>query len=213
MDMETPPHKGKSRGRPPKKHQNKLFTREMLLQAGTEVVKEKGFAAVGVDEILQRTGISRCSFYYYFKTKDIFGLELVQLYRDFISEELDRRLRDETLSPLERLRAFVAFRRAAFLRGECRSVCLMGKLAQEVNILPPEFRERITEAFVRWQEAVASGLRRAQEAGELSADVDCAQAARLFWYGWEGALQRANLERDIGPFDLFVDDFFSRLRP
>lgn len=210
--METPLHKGKSRGRPPKKHQNKLLTREMLLQAGTEVVKEKGFAAVGVDEILQRTGISRCSFYYYFKTKELFGLELIGLYRDFISRELERWLMDETLSPLERLRAFVASRRAAFVRSECRSVCLMGRLAQEVNILPPDFRERIAQAFAQWQEAVASGLRRAQEAKELSPDVDCVRTARLFWSGWEGALQCANLERDIRPFDLFIDDFFSRLR-
>ena len=69
----------RGRGRPPKQHRDKLQTREMLLIAGTEVVTEKGFSAVGVDEILQRTGISRCSFYYYFKTKEGFGTELARL--------------------------------------------------------------------------------------------------------------------------------------
>ena len=57
----------KGRGRPPKQRGDKLLTREMLVHVGTDVLTEKGYSAVGVDEILQRTGISRCSFYYYFK--------------------------------------------------------------------------------------------------------------------------------------------------
>lgn len=73
----------KGRGRPPKQRGDKLLTREMLVHVGTEVLTEKGYSAVGVDEILQRTGISRCSFYYYFKTKEGFGAELIDRYRHF----------------------------------------------------------------------------------------------------------------------------------
>ena len=35
--------------------------------------------------------------------------------------------------------------------------------------------------------------------------------AAFFWYGWEGALQRANLELNIKPVDIFIGNFFSRL--
>ena len=97
----------KGRGRPPKQRGDKLLTREMLVHVGTEVLTEKGYSAVGVDEILQRTGISRCSFYYYFKTKEGFGAELIDRYRLSITQKLERCLSDTSLSPLGSLRAFV----------------------------------------------------------------------------------------------------------
>ena len=75
--MQNHAQDAKGRGRPPKQRGDKLLTREMLVHVGTEVLTEKGYSAVGVDEILQRTGISRCSFYYYFKTKEGFGAELI----------------------------------------------------------------------------------------------------------------------------------------
>lgn len=209
--MTEPAPQAKGRGRPPKERRDKLLTRETLLQAGTEVVTEKGFSAVGVDEILQRTGISRCSFYYYFKSKEGFGAELIGLYRDGILQELESCLADASLTPLNRLRAFVEQRRRAIVESGYRCGCLMGKLAQEINTLPAPFRERIADTFGVWQQAFARGLRLAQETGEVASGADCHEEAAVFWYGWEGAIQRAGLERTARPLDLFTDRFFSRL--
>ena len=165
----------------------------------------------GVDEILQRTGISRCSFYYYFKTKEGFGAELIDRYRHFITQKLERCLSDTSLSPLGSLRAFVGEVRDEMARTDCRSGCLAGKLAQEVNTLPENFREQLSAVFAEWQDVFARGLKRAQETGEISPELDCASTAAFFWYGWEGALQRANLELNIKPVDIFIGNFFSRL--
>ena len=198
--MQNHAQDAKGRGRPPKQRGDKLLTREMLVHVGTEVLTEKGYSAVGVDEILQRTGISRCSFYYYFKTKEGFGAELIDRYRLSI-----------TLSPLGSLRAFVGEVRDEMARTNCRSGCLAGKLAQEVNTLPENFREQLSAVFAEWQDVFARGLKRAQETGEISPELDCASTAAFFWYGWEGALQRANLELNIKPVDIFIGNFFSRL--
>lgn len=105
---------------PPKQRGNKLLTREMLVHVGTEVLTEKGYSAVGVDEILQRTGISRCSFYYYFKTKEGFGAELIDRYRLSITQKLERCLSDTSLSPLGSLRTFVGEVRDEMARTDCR---------------------------------------------------------------------------------------------
>lgn len=142
--MQNHAQDAKGRGRPPKQRGNKLLTREMLVHVGTEVLTEKGYSAVGVDEILQRTGISRCSFYYYFKTKEGFGAELIDRYRLSITQKLERCLSDTSLSPLGSLRAFVGEVRDEMARTDCRSGCLAGKLAQEVNTLPENFREQLS---------------------------------------------------------------------
>ena len=209
--MQNHAQDAKGRGRPPKQRGDKLLTREMLVHVGTEVLTEKGYSAVGVDEILQRTGISRCSFYYYFKTKEGFGAELIERYRLSITQKLERCLSDTSLSPLGSLRAFVGEVRDEMARTDCRSGCLAGKLAQEVNTLPENFREQLSAVFAEWQDVFAHGLKRAQETGEISPELDCASTAAFFWYGWEGALQRANLELNIKPVDIFIGNFFSRL--
>ena len=109
------------------------------------------------------------------------------------------------------LRAFVGEVRDEMARTDCRSGCLVGKLAQEVNTLPENFREQLSAVFAEWQDVFARGLKRAQETGEISPELDCASTAAFFWYGWEGALQRANLELNIKPVDIFIGNFFSRL--
>ena len=147
--MQNHAQDAKGRGRPPKQRGDKLLTREMLVHVGTEVLTEKGYSAVGVDEILQRTGISRCSFYYYFKTKEGFGAELIDRYRHFITQKLERCLSDTSLSPLGSLRTFVGEVRDEMARTDCRSGCLVGKLAQEVNTLPENFREQLSAAEAR----------------------------------------------------------------
>ena len=202
--MQNHAQDAKGRGRPPKQRGDKLLTREMLVHVGTEVLTEKGYSAVGVDEILQRTGISRCSFYYYFKTKEGFGAELIDRYRLSITQKLERCLSDTSLSPLGSLRAFVGEVRDEMARTNCRSGCL-------VNTLPENFREQLSAVFAEWQDVFARGLKRAQETGEISPELDCASTAAFFWYGWEGALQRANLELNIKPVDIFIGNFFSRL--
>ena len=115
------------------------------------------------------------------------------------------------MSPLGSLRAFVGEVRDEMARTDCRSGCLAGKLAQEVNTLPENFREQLSAVFAEWQDVFARGLKRAQETGEISPELDCASTAAFFWYGWEGALQRANLELNIKPVDIFIGNFFSRL--
>ena len=201
----------RGRGRPPKDRGDNLVTREMLLRVGTDVVAEKGYAAIGIDELLRRTGISRCCFYYYFKNKENFGAELLGRYRQHILDRLGHCLADESCLPIARLQAFTEEMRGELLRDGCRSGCLAGRLAQEVSLLPDSFRGQLSRTFADWQELFATGLQMACHAGELPEDFDCTGTAVFFWYGWEGALQRAHLELRSEPVEMFIKYFFSGL--
>lgn len=207
--MQNHAQDAKGRGRPPKQRGNKLLTREMLVHVGTEVLTEKGYSAVGVDEILQRTGISRCSFYYYFKTKEGFGAELIDRYRLSITQKLERCLSDTSLSPLGSLRAFVGEVRTRWRPAECRARPAWPESWREVNTLPENFREQLSAVFAEWQDVFARGLKRAQETGEISPNWTA--PLRRPSSGTVEALQRANLELNIKPVDIFIGNFFSRL--
>jgi TetR/AcrR family transcriptional repressor of nem operon len=197
------------RGRPPKDEAGYNETRESLLRAGLEVLTEKGFSASGIDEILRRVCVPKGSFYHYFASKDAFGYELINRYADYFAHKLDRFLTDESLSPLQRLRAFAADAEGGMARHDFKRGCLVGNLGQEMGALPERFRDRLRAVFDDWQMRVETCLLAAKEAGEISPLTDCVQLAAVFWIGWEGAVLRAKLEQREEPLQLFVDFFFA----
>jgi TetR/AcrR family transcriptional regulator, transcriptional repressor for nem operon len=199
------------RGRPPKDSVGRNETREALVQAGLEVMTEKGFAAAGIDEILRRVGVPKGSFYHYFASKDVFGIALIERYAGYFALKLDRFLMDESLSPLQRLRAFIADATDGMARHDFKRGCLVGNLGQEMGALPEHFRDRIRNVFSDWQRRVEQCLLAAREAGEIPPASDCVQLAVVFWIGWEGAVLRAKLERNAKPLEAFSDFFVANI--
>lgn len=190
-----------------------MDSRELLLRSGLEVLTEKGFSAAGIDEILGRVGVPKGSFYYYFDSKEAFGLELIDRYADFFAQKINRHLTNTQLTPIDRLRSFVGDAIASMGRFDFRRGCLIGNLGQEMGSLPESFRSRLREVFEDWQARFADCLLQAQATGALSKSVDASQVAAFFWIGWEGAVLRAKLEQSPIPLEVFADFFFAGLPP
>ncbi|TAK46783.1 MAG: TetR family transcriptional regulator [Xanthobacteraceae bacterium] len=207
----APSQPQRKRGRPPKDQTAVDATRTHLVRAGVAILTEKGFSAVGLDEILSSVGIPKGSFYYYFDSKTAFGLTLVDAYADFFARKLDRWFEQETRPPLQRLRDFVADAREGMRRHEFRRGCLVGNLGQEMGALPEVFRDRLASVFRDWEARTAKCLRAAQAAGEIADNLDCDRLASFFWIGWEGAVLRAKLERSPVALDEFADGYFKLL--
>lgn len=198
------------RGRPPRAASD-ADTRRRLIRAGLVFLTEKGYSAVGVDEILRAASAPKGSFYHYFKGKADFGSHLIAAYHAYFAAKLDRWFEDETLTPLARLRAFVADAEQGMARHGFRRGCLVGNLGQEMNALPEPYRRELTDALEDWQRRTAACLRKAQDAGEIGARHDTDALAAFFWIGWEGAVLRAKLERRAAPLGAFADGFFALL--
>ncbi|MBR0669598.1 acrylate utilization transcriptional regulator AcuR [Neoroseomonas soli] len=213
MDATPSAHGPRRRGRPPKDGRAHADTKQRLVQAGVAILTEKGFAAVGLDEILGSVGVPKGSFYYYFTSKDEFGLALIDAYAEYFAAKLDRWLADETRPPLQRLGDFVEDAKAGMARFGFRRGCLVGNLGQEMGVLPELFRARLHGVFLDWQARTARCLEAAKDAGEIAPDEDCATLAAFFWIGWEGAVLRAKLERSPEALDVFARGFFAALRP
>lgn len=213
MPLQPQSEAPKRRGRPPRDGRAPAETRERLLRSGVAILTEKGFAAVGLEEVLNSVAIPKGSFYHYFPSKDAFGLALIDAYAAYFAAKLDRCFGDPTRSPLQRLQDFVADARAGMARHGFRRGCLVGNLGQEMGVLPESFRDRLRDVFLDWQARTARCLEAAQRAGEIAAEADCARLAAFFWIGWEGAVLRAKLERGPDALDVFADGFFAALRP
>jgi TetR/AcrR family transcriptional repressor of nem operon len=198
-------------GRPPKDQVGFNETKEALLRSGMEILTEKGYSSASIDEILRRVKVPKGSFYHYFGSKDAFGLELIQRYSNFFKHKLDKFLSDESLPPLERLRAFMEDATQGMIRYEFKRGCLVGNLGQELSSLPESFHIQLKGVFDEWQLRIEKCLKSAKKMGQISNKVNCKEAAYLFWIGWEGAVLRAKLERDPSALKVFSKFFISSL--
>lgn len=212
LPTSPPPAPARRRGRPPKSadaaHPD---TREALIRTGVAVLTEKGYSAVGLDEILRAAQVPKGSFYHCFESKEAFGRALIAAYAAFFARKLDRWFLDGGLSPLDRLRHFIDDAKAGMRRYDFRRGCLVGNLGQEMGALPESFRAQLGEVFQDWQARTAACLAEAQRAGEIAPELDAAVLAQFFWIGWEGAVLRAKLERSAAPLDIYSAGFFTLL--
>jgi TetR/AcrR family transcriptional repressor of nem operon len=200
------------RGRPPKNPAElRQDTRALLVRTGVAVLTEKGYSAVGIDEILRLAAVPKGSFYHCFESKEAFGQALIAAYAGYFARKLDRWLLDAGTPPLQRLRHFIEDAEQGMARHGFRRGCLVGNLGQEMGTLPESFRAQLEQVFRDWQARTAACLTEAQRAGEVSAEHDCTALAQFFWIGWEGAVLRAKLERSAAPLRVYAQGFFQLL--
>lgn len=198
------------RGRPPKSGEVGA-TREALIRAGVVAFSEKGYASIGLEELLGSAGVPKGSFYYYFASKEAFGLAVIEAYTAYFTRKLDAWFGDDRVPPLERIRNFAADAQAGMARYDYHRGCVIGNLAQDMGAIPGAFRERLTEVFADWESRLARVLSSALARGDIGSDCNCDELAAFFWVGWEGAVLRAKLERSSQPLDLFARTFLTRL--
>ncbi|MFS3134368.1 TetR family transcriptional regulator C-terminal domain-containing protein [Gluconacetobacter sacchari] len=190
------------RGRPPKSEDGYSETRQTLIREGVAALTEKGFVASGLEELLARAQVPKGSFYYYFPSKEAFGLVLIEAYAAYFNTKLARWLKDDSAPPAERLRHFIADACRGMERHGFRRGCLVGTLGQELGALPDTYRTALRDVLTGWEDRLTACL--------LPIDPTRARAwARFFWTGWEGAVLRARLERSTAPLRAFEDGFLT----
>lgn len=181
-----------------------VTTRTDLLEAGIDLILEKGYNHCGIDEILKVVGAQKGSFYHFFKNKEDFGLQMIDHHAEARLQNLDRHLDDVEYRPLVRLRRFFegACRRHQDLG--YRKGCLFGNLGQELADQSEAFRKRLEEVLSQYRLKFARCFREAQAAGELRADLDVDRLAGFCLNSWEGALLRMKVAKSYEPLEDFL---------
>ncbi|WP_148254945.1 TetR/AcrR family transcriptional regulator [Aidingimonas lacisalsi] len=186
-------------------------TRDELIRIGSDIIARQGYNNTGINTVLSSAGVPKGSFYYYFSSKEDFGLAVIDDVATAYEARLEDILGDTSRSPLARLRRYFAEGMADMEVCECSRGCLIGNLGQELSAQNDTFRQRLASIFQRWELRFAACLREACDAGELRADSDPQALAAFLLTGWEGAILRAKVTKSVTPMSAFIDVLFSRL--
>lgn len=185
--------------------------RNELIQIGKKIVVQRGFKGTSLNDILSTAGVPKGSFYYYFSSKEDFGLAIVD---DFAQEYRDRFktfLGDERYSPLTRLRNYFEFKIAEMKAHRCNDGCLIGNLAQELSAQNELFRDRLEQVFAEWEQCFIQCLQEASESGEIESDRNFDELAKFILFSWEGAILQAKVTKSVLPMQTFVKILFEQI--
>lgn len=173
-------------------------TREHLLATGEAIIRGKGFAAVGLAEILAEAGVPKGSFYHYFKSKEAFGADMLVRYFDQYAQQLERLLNRPGASARDCLIDF--YRRwASHEGGNCQQACLAVKLSGEVSDLSEPMREALAAGMQGVERKLADCIARGQAEGAIDPSLVPGQVATLLYTLWVGAELMAKVQRSSLP--------------
>jgi len=195
------------RGRPAKSGRDSNQTKQALVQSGVEYFTEFGFASSGIDQILKRVSVPKGSFYHYFANKEAFGNAVIAEYSRYFAKKLDFHLLNNNNTALTRIENFANDAKQGMARYDFKRGCLIGNLEQEVTLLPESHRLQLLSTFEDWQMKVTQCLELAQQEKTINASLDCTAVASFFWMGWEGAIAKSKLTKNLTPIDTFIDLF------
>jgi TetR/AcrR family transcriptional repressor of nem operon len=189
----------------------KKATRNKILEIGSRIIHQKGFNNTGIQEILNEAGVPKGSFYFYFKSKEEFGLALIDEFESLVEGHLASILQIDTLSPLGRLKSFFSFFRNFFQKENCTKGCPLGNLSQELSDVNEIIRKRLDESFNKLDSLIETCLYEAREKGEFKNDIPVPEIAAYVINSWEGALLRMKVSKDTIPLLIFERILFDTI--
>lgn len=190
---------------------DRMNTREALIRCGIELLTEQGFRTTSIEEVLNRVGVPKGSFYHFFKSKEDFGTAVIENYVGYYTKKMGGIFRNADRSPLNRLRDFIDVSKEGMVRFHFRRGCLVGNMGQELANVSDTFRTQLETVLQSWEDMLTECLEDAIRTGEISLNSDPRALSCFFWMGWEGAILRSKLTRSAEPIDHFCSLFFERV--
>ena len=179
----------------------KQITKQKIIEIGAQIIHQKGFHHTGIQEILKTAGIPKGSFYFYFDSKEDFGLQVVDYFNQRYLELVTPIASDQTLSPLARLEKIFDWFIARFIEMDYTCGCPIGNLSQEMGDLSPAFRSKLNESLELMVKVIVDLLEEGRDAGEVPVHLDLEETANFIVSGWHGALIRMKIVRSTEPLE------------
>jgi TetR/AcrR family transcriptional repressor of nem operon len=112
-----------------------------ILQAALAVIRTKGYTATRIEDVCEAAGLTKGSFFHHFSTKEDLAIAAADYWSEITSALFATAPYHTPVDPLERVLAYVDFRKA-LLKGELPDfTCLVGTMTQEVYDTHPAIRE------------------------------------------------------------------------
>lgn len=171
-------------------------TKDRLIKTAQQLIYVKGFVPTTVDEICQTAGLSKGSFFHYFKSKEDLGKAVLDYFSSSIYDILENEDFFVESDPLQRIYELIDLFIILSANVEGKKTWLIGNFAQTLSITHPEIREMCADYFSR----IAGLLKRELDAARAKyapeSTIDTQSLADYFLAIFEGSLILAKAKLD-----------------
>ena len=193
-------------------------TKRRLLDAAMKLMLRQGFTATTVDQICAEAGLTKGSFFHYFKTKDEVGEGALDYFYSRQQQQFAEAEFVRLSDPLDKIHGLLDFIIQSMKSAQTQN-CLCGNLAQELAHTHPRFRASCDEKFSGFAKFMQTTLREAKAKYCPKAGFDPEGVSLMFVSLMQGSLLLAKTRQDgkllahnVEHFRSYVDTLFGRSR-
>ena len=187
------------------------INKQDIIEAGLDIMFEKGYADTGIKDITDRMEIPKGSFYNHFENKEEFGLQVLRFYGERGAKMYEDRLLTSKGTPLGRLKLMFSSIIDNYAPMEYKLGCVMSNFSAELGDTNEEFRKVLDFQFNKHEAVIHQTLVDAKEVGEIPSSIDPKQMASYILNSWHGALVRMKSTANSKPLTDFYDITFNTL--
>lgn len=173
--------------------------KERLMDAVLELIWSGSYGSTTIDQICEKAGVKKGSFYYFFDSKSELAVEAFEESWKDRRVELDA-IFSPTVPPLERLRKYCDFGYAFQCEIKTKHGRVLGcpqvSLGSEICTQEQCLQKKIQEIMDQKRKYLESAIRDAHAAGVVDAPDPGAKARMILAY-YQGLLTQARIQNDV----------------
>ncbi|MCJ8053167.1 TetR/AcrR family transcriptional regulator [Shinella curvata] len=182
--------------RPTKHAPERGNARTRLLEAARDLIRAKGFAGTSVDDLCKAANVTKGAFFHHFSSKEALGVAAADFWAETTSAFFEAAPYHGPTNPLDRVLAYVAFRKAIIAGEIAEFTCLVGTLAQEVYASAPDIRDACARSMFGHAATLEADIEAARQARGIDADWTAESLARHTQTVIQGAFVLAKAAND-----------------
>jgi TetR/AcrR family transcriptional regulator, transcriptional repressor for nem operon len=189
-------------------------TRQKLLECAFAAIHQHGFRATTLDDILDKSGVTKGALYHHFDSKTALGYAVIdELVRPYMQAQWQPLLSAD--DPITAAITGLRKRREKLREKLLAYGCPFNNLAQEMSPHDAGFRKRLQGILRDWRAAYADALQRGITLGKVRHDVQPQAAAIFIVSAIEGLIGMAKIAQSGALYDEGLRgliDYLERLR-
>ena len=122
-------------------------SRQRIVETARALFVERDYASVSMQQIADATGLRKASLYHHFKSKEELGVAAARDWSEMTGALFEQAPYHAPKDPLERVLAYIRFRRDLVAGPIPEFTCVVGTMTQEIHDLIPAIRDACRDSI------------------------------------------------------------------
>lgn len=186
-------------------------TRQALMQAAFREIRQHGYRAASLNDILKAASCTKGSLYHHFPDKHALGLAAVEHnVSNFFEQHWFGPLRNSE-DVVETIKEIIGRHVSGEVDDDLKLGCPLQNLSQEMAAIDEDFRRYLESVFSDWRRLISEKLQEGQRNGTVRPGFNTDAAATMIIAAHQGTISMIKTAQDLSVGAASAEAFFEYL--